>query len=112
MSLDGQADRNAEKATGPQRSPTSKPIPPIPQAAIADGHETTDADHGRLETRRCAVVHDIAWLCADARDPDRPAMLGLATIVRIEAELERDGKIARSRRYQLSSARLFAARAA
>jgi predicted transposase YbfD/YdcC len=79
-----------------------------PGAAIADHCETVDADHGRIETRRHAVVHDVDWLFPAKPDPDRPAMPALATIASVEAEVERDGKVSRSRRYYLSSARLSA----
>lgn len=78
-----------------------------PKADIDGTLETVDADHGRVETRRHAVVHDVGWLFPEA-DPDRPPMPRLATIARVEALVERDGKIARSRRYYLSSARLSA----
>src|SRR3984957_16626779 len=27
-------------------------------------HETVDADHGRLETRKCTAIHDVEWLQA------------------------------------------------
>jgi hypothetical protein len=38
-----------------------------PQAPPDEGAVTTDGDHGRIETRRAAVVHDVAWLAeADA----------------------------------------------
>lgn len=79
-----------------------------PHAAIVDACETLDADHGRLERRRHAVVHDTAWLFPDPPDPDRPAMPALATIARVEALVERDGKTTRSTRYYLSSATLSA----
>jgi predicted transposase YbfD/YdcC len=78
-----------------------------PKAAIAETFESVDADHGRLETRRCLVVHDVGWLFHPG-DKDRPAMPSLATIGRIEAETERDGKLTRSCRYYLSSAQLSA----
>ena len=80
-----------------------------PAAAIADVHETTDADHGRVEVRRHAVCHEVGWLFPDDRDPDRPAMPGLATIARVEARVERGGRETISVRYYLSSARLSAA---
>lgn len=79
-----------------------------PAAAITDTHQTTDADHGRVEIRRHAVVHDVAWLFPDDRDPDRPAMPGLSTIGRVEARVERDGRTSTSVRWYLSSARLSA----
>jgi predicted transposase YbfD/YdcC len=81
-----------------------------PACAVADTHETVDADHGRIETRRHRVVHDLAWLFPARPDPDHPAMPGLATLAKVEAEVERDGRTCRSTRYYLSSARLSAAR--
>jgi predicted transposase YbfD/YdcC len=81
-----------------------------PKVEIAGTHETIDADHGRLETGRHTVVHNVVWLFPDARDPDRPAMPGLGTIARVEAEVERDGRITRSTRHYLSSAGLAAQR--
>ena len=78
-----------------------------PKAVIAETFETTDADHGRLEMRRHTVVHDVDWLFPQG-DKDRPPMPALAMIGRIETEVERDGKIARSCRYCLSSAKLSA----
>ena len=80
-----------------------------PAAAPAETLQTTDADHGRLEIRRHEVVHDVAWLFPEKRDPDRPAMPAPATIARVVATVERDGKTSTSTRYYLSSARLSAA---
>lgn len=79
-----------------------------PHAVFADEYETIDADHGRLEIRRHTLVHDVAWLFPTVRDPDRPAMPALATIARVESEVEREGKTSRSTRYHLSSAKLSA----
>jgi len=73
-----------------------------PPDALAT-HETTDGDHGRVEIRRACVSHDVAWLASDRRFP------GLAMIGMVEAEVERDGKTTRARRYYLSSAPLSAA---
>jgi predicted transposase YbfD/YdcC len=78
--------------------------PPIP----LDTCETTDGDHGRVEIRRHAVCHDIAWLFSDRRYPDEPAFPNLAAIAMVEAETQRNGKTSRERRYYLSSARLDA----
>lgn len=79
-----------------------------PRAAVAGTHETTDADHGRIEVRRHTVCHDVAWLFPDERDPDRPAMPGLSTIGRVEARVERDRRTTTSVRFYLSSATLTA----
>jgi predicted transposase YbfD/YdcC len=73
-----------------------------------DRHQTTDADHGRIEVRRHAVCHDVAWLFSDRRYPDEVTFPHLAMIAMVETETERNGKTARDRRYYLSSARLDA----
>lgn len=77
-----------------------------------DGFETTDGDHGRIEIRRHAVSHHVDWLITDRRFPGEPRFPGLKAIAMVEAEVERDGKTSRERRYYLCStpldARLFA----
>lgn len=77
-----------------------------------DRHETIDADHGRIETRRHAVSHEVGWLTTDRRFPGEPRFPGLTALGMVEAEVERNGKLTRARRYYLSSApldaRLFA----
>lgn len=65
--------------------------------------ETTDADHGRIETRRYRVTHSTAWLFGDRAEPGAPAMPGLTTLACVEAT--RDDGIANTR-YYLSSALL------
>ena len=79
-----------------------------PACEVADRHETTDADHGRIEVRRHAVCHDVGWLFSDRRYAGEPAFPGLAAIAMVEAETERDGKTSRERRYYLSSVPLDA----
>jgi predicted transposase YbfD/YdcC len=74
---------------------------PEQQAAPAFG--TTDADHGRIEIRRHKVSHDVAWLNGDRCAPGEPRFPGLKAIAMVEAEVERDGKTSRSRRFFLSS---------
>src|SRR3954453_4880513 len=71
--------------------------------------EATDGDHGRIEVRRHAVCHDVAWLLSDRRYPGEVAFPGLAMIGMVESETERGGKTGRERRYFLGSARLDAA---
>ena len=78
--------------------------------------ETVDGEHGRIETRRHRISHDVDWLATDRRFPGEPRFPGLRAIARVEAEVERgggDGAVtSRERRYHLSSlpldARLFA----
>ena len=82
--------------------------PPPPEAPVQT-HQTVDGEHGRIEVRRHAVCHDVAWLFSDRRYPDEPAFPGLAMIGMVESETERDGRIERERRYYLGSAKLDAA---
>ena len=70
---------------------------------------TTDGDHGRIEVRRHAVCHDVAWLFSDRRYPGEVVFPGLAMIGMVESETLREGKTSRERRYYLCSARLDAA---
>ena len=79
-----------------------------PQSAF-DTCQTTDGDHGRIEIRRHAISHDVAWLASDRRFPGEPRFPGLAAIGMVEAEVERNGATSRARRYYLCSARLTAA---
>jgi predicted transposase YbfD/YdcC len=83
-----------------------------PGPAVLERHETTEGDHGRIEVRRHAVCHDVAWLLSDRRYPDEPRFPGLKAIAMVEAKVERDGKTSVERRYFLSSlaldAKLFA----
>lgn len=76
-----------------------------PPAGAIESHTTTDADHGRIETRRHAVTHAVDWLFSERRYAGEPVMPGLVTLGRVEAEVERDGRTTRSIRYYLSSAR-------
>ncbi|HYA72212.1 MAG TPA: ISAs1 family transposase [Roseiarcus sp.] len=73
--------------------------------------ETTDKDHGRIETRRTAVSHDVAWLAGDRRYPDEPRFPGLASLVMTTTRTERRGKATTETRYFLSSAKLSPQRA-
>jgi predicted transposase YbfD/YdcC len=81
-------------------------------ASALDTHETVDGDHGRIETRRHVVSHDVSWLTTGRRFPGEPRFPGLAAIVMVEAEVERDGNTTTARRYYLSSASLDARLAA
>lgn len=71
--------------------------------------ETTDADHGRIETRRHRVSHEVAWLNGDRRAPGEPRFPGLKAIAMVEAKVERGGKTTLARRFFLSSLPLDAA---
>jgi len=60
-------------------------------------HETVDGDHGRIETRKITVIHDVAWL------QERHNWPGLNGIVIVESTREIDGKIAEETRYYITS---------
>ena len=45
-------------------------------------HETVDADHGRLETRKYTVFHDVAWL------QTRHSWPGLQGVIMVESQRE------------------------
>jgi predicted transposase YbfD/YdcC len=74
-----------------------------------DTHTVTEGDHGRIETRRHRISHNVGWLASDRRFPGEPRFPGLAAIGMVEAEVERNGTISIARRYYLSSAKLSAA---
>lgn len=77
-----------------------------PDQQAADAFETIDADHGRIETRRHWVSHNVDWLTTDRRFPGEPRFPGLKAIAMVEAEVETAGRTTRARRYYLSSAPL------
>jgi predicted transposase YbfD/YdcC len=59
--------------------------------------ETVDADHGRIETRRVTVVHDVAWL------QQRHDWPGLKGVVVIDSTREIGARTERETRYYLTS---------
>ena len=71
-----------------------------------DVFETTDADHGRIETRRHRVSHSTGWLFSDRRYAGEPRLPGLATLACVEATRSEAGRTSSSTRYYLSSATL------
>ena len=72
------------------------------QRALAP-FETTDADHGRIETRRHWVSHDVSWLNGDRSAPGEPRFPGLKAIAMVEATAERGGVTTIARRFFLAS---------
>lgn len=68
--------------------------------------QTVDGDHGRIETRRAIVAHDVAWLA------ERHDFPGLAAVAKVSATREIDGKATTASRYYLLSTKLGAARLA
>src|SRR5690242_12584206 len=80
-----------------------------PPPGSLDTFETTDGDHGRIEVRRHAVCHDVAWLLSDRRYPGEVAFPGLAMLGMVESGTERGGETGRERRDFLGSPRPAAA---
>lgn len=79
-----------------------------PAARCDEAFETVDADHGRIETRRHWVSHDVDWLTTDRRFPGEPRFPGLRAIAMVEATVERGGAVTTARRFFLSSLALDA----
>jgi len=75
-----------------------------PDAAPDDAAQTVDGDHGRIETRRAAIVHDVAWLA------ERHGFPGLQAVGKITATREIDGKATTASRYYILSKPLSAER--
>jgi predicted transposase YbfD/YdcC len=78
-----------------------------PPDTLESAHETVDGDHGRIEERRHVVCHDVKWLTKD-RSASGARLAGLSLIGMVETRVEREGAIARERRYYISSANLDA----
>lgn len=71
---------------------------------------TTDAEHGRIETRRAWVSHDLDWLRGPKRACSEPILLpDMACLGMIEATVEHRGKTTVTRHFHLSSRPLGAA---
>jgi predicted transposase YbfD/YdcC len=65
-------------------------------------HETVDGDHGRIETRRYTVIHDVNWL------QERHGWPGLRSVIVVESTRELRGKTERETRLFISSLDLSA----
>ena len=65
-------------------------------------HETVDGGHGRIETRICAVIHDVGWL------QERHAWPGLQAVAMVESTREIAGKIEQETRFYITSLVLLA----
>jgi predicted transposase YbfD/YdcC len=58
---------------------------------------TVDGDHGRIETRKTTVIHDVGWL------QQRHNWPGLRAVVMVESAREIQGKIERETRFYVTS---------
>ena len=79
------------------------------QATGLAAHEITDADHGRIETRRAWISHDVDWLRPDRAEPGLHRFPGLAAIGMVKATVDHKGQTTIARRCFLSSAPFSAA---
>ena len=66
--------------------------------------QTVDGDHGRIETRRVTVVHDVAWL------QERHQWPGLKGVVIVDSQREIGPKTEHETRYYVTSSTLRADR--
>ena len=64
--------------------------------------QTLDGDHGRIETRKYTVVHEVGWLRARHEWP------GLKGVVMVESQRETSQKVERVTRYFITSTTLEA----
>jgi len=69
-------------------------------------HETVDGDHGRIETRKYTVLHDVSWL------QERHKWPGLKGIVIVESTRETGPKIESETRFSIASLKDMADRIA
>jgi predicted transposase YbfD/YdcC len=65
-------------------------------------HETVDADHGRIETRKYTVIHDVDWLRARHNWP------GLKGVIMVDSKRETGEKIEHETRFYITSTTLEA----
>jgi predicted transposase YbfD/YdcC len=59
--------------------------------------KTVDGDHGRIETRRTTVFHDLGWL------QERHGWPGLKGVVMVESEREINARVERETRFYITS---------
>jgi predicted transposase YbfD/YdcC len=83
-----------------------------PKATAVETIESTDKDHGRIETRRYSVSQEVDWMTGDRRYPDEPRFPALKSLIKTTTRTEWRGKITEETRYFISSARLAPQRAA
>lgn len=93
----------AVKANQPALHDDVKLLMDDPGAPADDSAETVDADHGRIETRRAEVLHDVEWLTQTHRWP------GLAAVGKVTATREIDRHATTTARYYIASRPLSAA---
>jgi predicted transposase YbfD/YdcC len=81
------------------------------RAGSLDVDEEVDKGHGRIETRRVSVSHEVGWMASNRRFPGEYRFPQLAALIRVEAIRESKGHISTEQRYYIASAPLTAAQA-
>lgn len=71
-------------------------------------HIEHDKGHGRTEQRTTSVVREVEWLSGERRFPGELRLPHAASIVRVEATIQRGEKMHAETRYYISSASLTA----
>jgi predicted transposase YbfD/YdcC len=66
-------------------------------------HVDLDKDHGRIETRRCVVSHDVSWMRSNRRYPGEYRFTKLAALAMVEASREVAGRPSIERRYDIAA---------
>jgi len=82
--------------------------PPGGPAGGIETHTAHDKGHGRIEQRTTSVMREVDWLSGDRRFPGELRLPGIASIVRVEACIQRGEKTHTETRYYVSSATLTA----
>jgi len=82
------------------------------QIGAVDTFTEHDKGHGRIEQRTTSVLREVDWLQGDRRFPGELRLTGAATIIRVEAQIQRGAKSHTETRYYIASAILTAEKAA
>jgi len=79
-----------------------------PQTTV-ETHAESGKGHGRIETRRASVSHDIDWLRADRAAPGEPRFKSLTLVGMVERQVETKGKTSNERHFYIASRPMTAA---
>jgi predicted transposase YbfD/YdcC len=77
-------------------------------SGTVETHTEHDKGHGRIEQRTTSVVREVDWLSGERRFPGELRLPDAASIVRVEARIQRGEKMHSETRYYISSASLTA----
>ena len=77
-------------------------------SGTVETHTEHDKGHGRIEQRTTSAMREVGWLSGERRFPGELRLPDAASIVRVEARMQRGEKTHAETRYYISSARLTA----